>query len=90
MSETGKSAFDNNGNFKDIVAELRGVANIETGVLYSRRLMLNQAADEIERYRAAIAYIRDRIDTGHYRSDYQRGELDACDKIEKAMNGGGE
>lgn len=40
--------------------------------------------------RAAIAYIRARIDTGDFRSDYQRGELDACEKIEKAMNGGGE
>lgn len=43
--------LDKNGNFKDIVAELRSVAMIETGLLYSRRLMLNQAADEIERLR---------------------------------------
>jgi hypothetical protein len=51
------SALDQNGNYKDIVGQLRDVAKIETGVLYSRRLMLNQAADEIAKLRAALEEI---------------------------------
>ena len=36
----------------DIVNRLREVAEIETGLLYSRRTMLKDAADEIERLRS--------------------------------------
>jgi hypothetical protein len=36
----------------DIVNRLREVAEIETGLLYSRRTMLKDASDEIERLRA--------------------------------------
>jgi hypothetical protein len=44
------SALDQNGNYKDIVGQLRDVAKIETGVLY-------QAADEIAKLRAALEEI---------------------------------
>jgi hypothetical protein len=53
------SKIDHNGNFKDIVAELRSVAMIETGLLYSRRLMLNQASEEIERLRSLVSSAND-------------------------------
>lgn len=38
----------------DITERLREVADIKTGALYSRRLMLNDAAAEIERLRAEV------------------------------------
>lgn len=55
-----------------------------------RYMDLPTTTPDIEAVRAAIAYIRTRIATGDFRSDYQRGELDVCEKIEKAINGGGE
>lgn len=42
----------------DIVERLREVASIETGLLYSRRTMLEEAAEEIDRLRAENARIR--------------------------------
>lgn len=50
--------LDEKGNYKDIVAELRNVAKIEGGILYSRRLLLNQAANEIERLDAEIGKLK--------------------------------
>ncbi|TCL70597.1 hypothetical protein [Rhizobium sp. BK251] len=56
--------------------------------------LLTAAVDDydgvVKSVQSAIAYIRDRIATGHFRSDYQIGELKACEEIEKAINGGGE
>jgi len=51
------SRLDENGNFTDIVGELRRVAQLN-GELYSRRLMLDQAAGEITRLRSELSNAR--------------------------------
>lgn len=52
------SRLDQNGNYKDIVGELRRTIKNTMGVLYSRRIMLAQAADEITRLRSELANAR--------------------------------
>jgi len=47
---------------QDIVDKLRGVGGIESGILYSRRSMLNEAANTIESLRS-----RDREGGSHMR-----------------------
>jgi hypothetical protein len=71
--------LDKNGDYTDIVSVLREAAQIKTGLLYSRRLMLNQAANTIE------TLTRERDEWRRICEKSQRQMLKWIDKSDKFM-----